>query len=98
MGLITVVERLESLEKRVDRLFRFFEGLLEEVEEIKDSLRPSTIQLRSILREEAKEEVLAYYLDRDLPMYPSDVADELRLDSLLVFQLTQELSAEGKIK
>jgi hypothetical protein len=31
-------------------------------------------------------------------MYPSDVSDELQLDSLLVFQLTQELVAEGKIK
>lgn len=98
MGLITVEERLESLEKRFDRLSQLCGGLLEEVEEIKASLRPTTIELRSITREEAKKEVLAYYLDRDIPIYPSDAADELKLSSLLVFLLTEELVEEGRLK
>lgn len=46
-----------------------------------------------------RERVLAFYRAHDgQALYPSDVAEELRMDAWQVFQVTQELSAEGILR
>jgi hypothetical protein len=59
-------------------------------------LRPRAIELRNIPREQAKAEVLDFFIDRGRS-YPSDAARDLRLDPILVVDLCDELEREGLI-
>ena len=61
---------------------------IEEVEEMK------IIQLREMPREKAKKEILGYLQKKEVA-YPSDIADDLRLDYGLVVDIIRELW-EGK--
>lgn len=77
--------RIEALENRVDLLE---EGDVEE-----------SIILRSISRDQAKKEVLGYYIEhKEQPFLPVDVADELNIDDVMVFEITQELIQEGLLR
>lgn len=55
------------------------------------------INLREISVEEAKREILQLLKNKDLA-YPSDVADELRLDLKTTIKAIKELWQEGKIE
>lgn len=45
----------------------------------------------------ARAEILAYYQSHDTPLFPSDVAEALCLDVVLVKQITDQLVADGVI-
>ncbi|MFQ6056415.1 MAG: hypothetical protein ACE5KT_04610 [Methanosarcinales archaeon] len=55
------------------------------------------IELRDVDRETAKKEILDYYKKNERA-YPSDVADDLRLDWDLVWEITEELEKEGQLE
>jgi len=64
---------------------------IEEVEEMR------IIRLRSVSRQKAKEEIWSYHKKKEVA-YPSDVADELRLDYGLVVDIIRELWEEEKVE
>ena len=55
------------------------------------------INLRDISIDEAKREILEYLKRKDIA-YPSDIADELKLDLKTTVQAIKELWQEGKIE
>jgi predicted ArsR family transcriptional regulator len=54
------------------------------------------IMLRSISREQAKEEIMEL-LDKSDKLYYSDIAEALKLDLGQVVGIVEELEAEGKV-
>ena len=55
------------------------------------------IKLRNISRERAKREILRYIKGKDR-VYASDIANDLRLDLQLTFDLVKELFQAGKLE
>lgn len=55
------------------------------------------VQIRNISKEEAKREILEYIKGKN-KVYASDIADELRLDLSLTFEIIDELFLEEKIE
>ena len=66
-------------------------ALRDKLEEIK------IIKIGAIDHEQAKKEVLGYY-KRYNEAYPYEVANDLELDSELVFGITEELKKEGRLE
>jgi len=64
---------------------------LDEVGEMK------IIKLREVPRGKAKKEILGYLQKKEVA-YPSDIADELRLDYKLVVGIIHELWEEKKVE
>lgn len=57
------------------------------------------LEIREIPREQAKEEVRAFFkAHHGEAIYPSDVMEALSLDYDLVYEICEELEQEGKIK
>ena len=57
------------------------------------------LKIREIPREQAKEEVRAFFkAHHGETIYPSDVMEALSLDYDLVYEICEELEQEGKIK
>jgi hypothetical protein len=57
------------------------------------------MEIREIPRDQAKEEVRAFFKAHDgEAIYPSDVMEALSLDYDLVYEICEELEKEGKIK
>lgn len=59
--------------------------------------RPRTVVLRSISRDQAKEEILDLFQKETGPHFYSDVAQRLNLDLELVVELCNELEKAGQI-
>ncbi|MBE0515772.1 MAG: hypothetical protein IBX41_00040 [Methanophagales archaeon] len=95
-----VREEIRSMEERmIERIdyriyYRINELKRQNIEE--EGATEKVIMLRSISREQAKEEIMAL-LDESDKLYYSDIAEALRLDLELVVEIIQELEAEGKV-
>ncbi len=69
-----------------------------EVAELKASLTGEVvIELRTITRKEAKQEILDLFQSGET-LYYSDLAKRLRIDLPLVVEICQELGKEGEIE
>ena len=79
-----VMQRIDLLEQRIIESER--SGVNSE----------EVILLRSIPREQAKEEIMKL-LDESDKLYYSDIAEMLRLDLKEVVEIIEELEAEGKV-
>lgn len=79
---------------------KFNRALLQEMRKLVEHIlgdRVQTIILRSIPREQAKEEILDLYKKSSGSLFYSDVAEQLSLDLEVVLELCTELENEGKI-
>jgi hypothetical protein len=57
------------------------------------------LEIREIPREQAKEEIRAFFKDRHgEAIYPSDIMEALSLDYDLVYEICEELEKEGMVK
>jgi len=76
------------------------EGLRAKVVAMQATNSPEKILgIREIPREQAKEEVRAFFkAHHGEAIYPSDVMEALSLDYDLVYEICEELEQEGKIK
>ena len=79
---------IEELERRVAELEETVQHLDYEEE---------VIELRSLTREQAKEEILDIFQSEDTLFY-SDIAKRLGIDLQLVVEICQELEEEGDIE
>lgn len=87
---------VKALRQVVGELRKLVQELQERVQTL-EAREGNVIVVRSLSRDEAKAEVLAYF--REHPdSYPSDVAAELSLDAALVRDLAQELVADGRLQ
>ena len=94
----------EELIKELDKLvYRFGyrsrselvrEALKDKISELKGM---DIVQIREVSKEEAKEEILEYIQGRDR-VYAYEIANELRLDLSLTFEVIEELFKEGKLE
>lgn len=66
---------------------------------VRDKLRAMrAIELRGgVSMDKIKKEIMELLGRRGEKMYTSDIADELRLDLMLVFEAMEELKKEGKV-
>lgn len=71
--------------------------LEEAVETLKASLRNEVVVLRTVTREQAKQEVQELFRSGETLFY-SDIARRLRLELPLVVELCQELTGSGEIE
>ena len=55
------------------------------------------IQLRNVSKEKAKKEIFEYIKGKDR-IYPSQIAEDLRLDLSMTFEIINELFTEGKME
>lgn len=55
------------------------------------------IQLRNVSKYKAKKEILEYIKGKDR-IYPSQIAEDLRLDLSMTFEIINELFTEGKLE
>lgn len=70
------------------------EAIVDKISELKGM---EIIQIRNISKEEAKREIIEYIKGKN-KVYASDIADELRLDLSLTFEIIDELFKEEKIE
>jgi predicted house-cleaning noncanonical NTP pyrophosphatase (MazG superfamily) len=54
------------------------------------------VELRPVSKGKAEEEILEYYKIHK-EAYPSDVADALRIDYNLVWEITEKLKSQGRL-
>ena len=86
-----------SHESKVAKLGQTVAELENKVAQLSSLVRSREAELRDVPRDQAKEEVLDYFIDGG-SSYPSDAARALRLDALLVLELCEELEAEGLLR
>lgn len=79
-----IMQRLDLLEQRIIEHDR------------DDASSEEVILLRSISREQAKEEIMGL-LDKSDKLYYSDIAEKLKLDLKEVVEIIEELEAEGEV-
>ena len=83
--------RIDQLEARVAELER-------EVEELRGNLPDEeVIVLRTVTREQAKEEIRGIFASGET-LYYSDIAERLSIDLELVVEICEELETEGDIE
>jgi dCTP deaminase len=91
---------LASYSKQNAESQEFNRALLREMKTLVDHIlgeRVQTVVLRSIPREQAKQEILDLYKKERGPLFYSDVASRLSLDLEVVLELCNELENEGEI-
>ena len=91
---------LASYAKQNTESGEFNRSLLREMKTLVDHIlgeRVQTVVLRSIPRDEAKQEILDLYKKSKNPLFYSDVATRLALDLEVVLELCNELETEGEI-
>ncbi len=88
------------------RLFRLFiknyrsrtELIREAIEDMITNIKSTKIlEFREINDERAKKELLEFIKDKE-SIYPSDIADALRLPLEQVFRIVNELFKEGRVE
>jgi hypothetical protein len=73
-------------------------ALEREVAELRESIGVSELPARKVSRAQCKKEICAYFeTHHGETFYPSDLADELRLDYGTVRDIIDELETEGEI-
>lgn len=94
---VELVKKLDSMRAKLGYRSRnevireSIRRFIEEVEEMR------IIRLRDIPKQKAKEEIWDYLQKKEVA-YPSDIADELRLDYGLVVDIVRELWEEEKVE
>lgn len=78
------VSKAEAIRDAVEHYYEYVKGL-------------KVIELREIPRAQAEKEILALVRKRG-KIYTSEIADELRLDVILVDDILHELASGGKVK
>ena len=86
-----------GLQTQINRLRTKLRLLRKDVEFVRATLAEDVIVLRSISREEAKQEISELFLSGDTLFY-SDIAARLQLDLPLVVEICHELQQEGEIE
>jgi len=76
--------KAEAIRNAIDHYHEYVRGL-------------KVIELREIPREEAEEEILAYIKEKKRA-WTDEIADDLRLDLLLVNEILRELAEKGVIE
>lgn len=91
-----VREEIRSMEERMnERIDRRMNELIEK-QNIKEGTTEEVIMLRSISREQAKEEIMELF-DKSDKLYYSDIVEALKLDLEEVVEIVEELKAEGEV-
>lgn len=88
---------IQELQSKVEHLRGRVAVLEEEVGSLKASPQEKLIVLRTVSREQAKQEVQELFGSGETLFY-SDIAQRLQLELSLVVELCQELKAEGEIE
>src|SRR6266581_4234259 len=91
---------LEGYEKQNRELGEFNRALLTEMKKLIEHIvgeRPTTVVLRAIPRNQAKDEILVLFKKSRRTLFYSDVAEQLNLDLELVVELCNELESAGLI-
>jgi len=86
--------------QEVQAMQEFNRGTLAEMKKLVEYIvggRETTIVLRTLSREEARQEILALFRDAKEPLYYSDIAERLQMDLEQVLEITTELEREGLI-
>jgi len=92
-----VRQEMRSMEERlIERIDYRISELIERrnIEQGEDT--EEVTMLRSISREQAKEEIMEL-LDKSDKLYYSDIAEKLKLDLKEVVEIIEELEAEGEV-
>ncbi len=112
MQLITKTKEASLPPTRIDaRILRQLDFLVEKFgyrsrtelirEAIEDKIASlngtEIMQLREITDEQAKKELLEYIIGKER-IYPSDIADALRLPLDQIFRIVNELFTEGRVE
>lgn len=91
---------LASYARENNQNAEFNRGLLREMRALVEHIlgeRVQTVVLRSIPRDQARQEILDLYKHSKVPLFYSDIAEQLSLDLEIVLELCMELENEGKI-
>ena len=76
-------------------------GLVTEIKKLVEHMvgqqRVSTVVLRSLSRDQAKQEILDLFKSTTGPLFYSDIAERLQMDLEQVLEITNELEREGVI-
>jgi dCTP deaminase len=91
---------LASYSKQNTEASEFNRSLLREMKNLVEHIlgeRVQTIVLRSVSRDQAKQEVLELFKNAKKSLFYSDIAEQLQLDLELVLELCTELENEGQI-
>ncbi len=88
---------MQTLEGEIAELKARVAALERELEYLKASASDSVIVLRTISREDAKQEIKQLFQAGET-LYFSDIAARLQLDLQLVVEICQELMEEGEIE
>ncbi len=92
-----VREEIRSMEERMnERIDRRMNELIEK-QNIKEGTTEEVIMLRSISREQAKEEIMELFDKSSDKLYYSDIVEALKLDLEEVVEIVEELKAEGEV-
>ncbi|HEY6352495.1 MAG TPA: hypothetical protein VI636_24110 [Candidatus Angelobacter sp.] len=78
----------------------FNRGLMSEMKKLVEHIvgvREATIVLRTLTREEARQEILELFRSSREPLFYSDIAERLHLDLEQVLDITTELEQEGLV-
>ncbi len=87
----------DELQGHVKALQQRVTALEKEIEALRSSVVEEVILLRSITKEQAKEEIKNLFESGET-LYYSDIARRLKIDLPLVAEICQELQEEGEIK
>lgn len=94
------VELIKELDELVEKFgYRSRSDIVREaiIDKISELKGMEIIQIRNIPKEEAKREIIEYIKGKN-KVYASDIADELRLELSLTFEIIDELFKEEKIE
>ncbi|MFH1140823.1 MAG: hypothetical protein V1724_03945 [Chloroflexota bacterium] len=97
VGQFTWVDPIGEMRTTITQLEARVVVLEEEIQVLKASAQEEVIVLRTISREQAKEEIRRLFSSGET-FYYSDVAQQIRLDLRLVVELCQELEKEGALE
>jgi hypothetical protein len=91
---------LSGYERQNRDLSKFNQHLLDEMRKLVEHIvgqRASTVVLRSLSRDQAKQEILDLFKSTTGPLFYSDIAERLQMDLEQVLEITHELEREGVI-
>lgn len=88
----------DYVERRIEELEEKNKDLECKIFKLEQALTGNVIEIRAITNDSAMQEISAYFKKHDgEAIYPSDIAEELRLDYDQVKQAIAKLEKEGKI-
>ena len=78
------VNKADAIRDAIEYYYNYIKGL-------------KIIEIRKVTKKEAEKEILAY-LSKNKKAWTSEIADDLRIDVVLVNDILHELAEKGKIK